>query len=127
MFNTQDIIKYGFKNCPVCNKPPMFFWYDTIYGIGCCDTGIMIPGTIDDMMNIWNQYASGIFKEYFPNGLGFVCNSKFNPKDYVFHPFNIKDFNYNKRTCNTMSEECWCNPKIEVCPNGYKLVIHNED
>lgn len=22
MMNTQDIIKAGFKNCPICNKPP---------------------------------------------------------------------------------------------------------
>lgn len=127
MLNTQDITKYGFKNCPVCNKPPMFFWSGAIYGFGCCDTGIMLPGTIDDMMERWNQYASGMYKDYFPNGLGFICYSNFNPEDHVFRPFVIEEFNYNRRTCNTDSENCWCNPKIEVYPNGNKLIIHNED
>ena len=42
--------------------------------------------------------------------------------------FDIKKVcKYNKRTCNTDSEECWCNPKIEEYPNGNKLIIHNED
>lgn len=27
---------------------------------------------------------------------------------------------------NTGSECCWCNPKIEVMPNGNKVIIHND-
>jgi hypothetical protein len=26
---------------------------------------------------------------------------------------------------NTDSPECWCNPTIQVMPNGNKLIIHN--
>jgi DNA-binding XRE family transcriptional regulator len=27
---------------------------------------------------------------------------------------------------NTMSPDCWCNPKIEIEDNGNKVIIHND-
>ena len=27
---------------------------------------------------------------------------------------------------NTMGEDCWCNPRVEVMENGNKVIIHND-
>jgi len=27
---------------------------------------------------------------------------------------------------NTMGEDCWCNPRVEVMQNGNKVIIHND-
>ena len=131
--NTQDIIKAGFKNCPVCNKPPLLIFDNGgNMGIGCCSTGI-ISNTQEDVLRVWNNYVDGKYKEDFHGGLGLVYNSDIfyalgfdNIKPYP--NFDIKKVcKHNKRTCNTDSDECWCNPIIEEYPNGYKLIIHNED
>ena len=125
MMNTQDIIKAGYKHCPICNKPPLFFWIDTSWGIGCCQTGIIACNS-ERTLYIWNNYVDGKYKKDFPNGLHLTDGCIFEPMAFT-EPFNVKQFQHNKRTCSTDSEECWCNPKIEVYPNGNKLVIHNED
>lgn len=31
-----------------------------------------------------------------------------------------------KNEHNTDSPKCWCSPRIEVMPNGDKIIIHNE-
>lgn len=118
MMNTQDIIKAGFKNCPICNKPPLFFWIDTSWGIGCCETGIIACNN-ERTLYIWNNYVEGKYKEDFPKGLGLTDGCSYIPK--VLESFNAKQYQHNNRTCNTDSDKCWCNP------NGNKLVIHNED
>lgn len=133
MISTQDIIKEGYKNCPICNKPPLFI-FDNQYnwGIGCCSTGI-VAHSINESVRLWNTYAEGHFKPRYPHGLGLVYSSNVfivmgcNSIDW-YTGFDIKKVcKYKKRTCNTNSEDCWCNPKIEIYPNGNKLIIHNED